>query len=102
MSRIGNKPVSLPGGVTASVDGQEVKVKGPKGEVSHVLVDQIIAKMGGSLGREAYNTGNCESSPIACGQIAGLIDDVKPVKKVVEDMIAEAEAVLSRVNGFVQ
>ena len=46
MSRIGNKPVSLPGGVTASVDGQEVKVKGPKGEVSHVLVDQIIAKMG--------------------------------------------------------
>ncbi len=46
MSRIGNKPVSLPGGVTASVDGQEVKVKGPKGELSHVLVDQIIAKMG--------------------------------------------------------
>ena len=46
MSRIGNKPVCLPGGVTASVDGQEVKVKGPKGELSHVLVDQIIAKMG--------------------------------------------------------
>jgi large subunit ribosomal protein L6 len=46
MSRIGNKPVSLPGGVTASVDGQEVKVKGPKGELSHVLVGQIIAKMG--------------------------------------------------------
>ena len=46
MSRIGNKPVSLPGGVTASVDGQEVKVKGPKGELSHVLVDQIVAKMG--------------------------------------------------------
>jgi large subunit ribosomal protein L6 len=46
MSRIGKKPVSLPGGVTASVDGQEVKVKGPKGELSHVLVDQVIAKMG--------------------------------------------------------
>ena len=46
MSRIGKKPVSLPGGVTASVDGQEVKVKGPKGELSHVLVDHVIAKMG--------------------------------------------------------
>ncbi|ODR98628.1 50S ribosomal protein L6 [Methyloceanibacter methanicus] len=46
MSRIGKKPVSLPGGVTASVDGQEIKVKGPKGELSHVLVDQVIAKMG--------------------------------------------------------
>jgi len=46
MSRIGNKPVAIPGGVTAAVEGQEVKVKGPKGELSHVLVDQIIAKTG--------------------------------------------------------
>ena len=46
MSRIGKKPVPIPGGVTASVDGQEIKVKGPKGELSHVLVDQVIAKMG--------------------------------------------------------
>jgi len=65
-------------------------------------LEEIIAKMAGSLGKEAYNTGNCESSPIACGQIAGLIADVKPVRKVVEDMIAEAEAVLSRINGFVR
>ncbi|BAQ17734.1 50S ribosomal protein L6 [Methyloceanibacter caenitepidi] len=46
MSRIGKKPVPIPSGVTASVDGQEIKVKGPKGELSHVLVDQVIAKMG--------------------------------------------------------
>lgn len=45
MSRIGKKPVPVPGGVTATVDGQEIKVKGPKGELSHVLVDQVIAKM---------------------------------------------------------
>ncbi len=44
MSRIGKKPVTIPGGVTAAVDGQEVKVKGPKGELKHVLVDQVIAK----------------------------------------------------------
>ncbi|ODR94500.1 50S ribosomal protein L6 [Methyloceanibacter stevinii] len=46
MSRIGKRPVPIPGGVTASVDGQEIKVKGPKGELSHVLVDHVIAKMG--------------------------------------------------------
>jgi len=46
MSRIGKKPVTIPGGVTASVDGQQVKVKGPKGELSHVLVDEVIAKTG--------------------------------------------------------
>ena len=33
MSRIGKKPVSIPSGVTISVDGNTVKVKGPKGEL---------------------------------------------------------------------
>ena len=45
MSRIGKKPVTVPSGVTAQVNGQEIKVKGPKGELSHVLVDDIIAKL---------------------------------------------------------
>jgi large subunit ribosomal protein L6 len=40
MSRIGKKPVAIPGGVTAAVNGQEVS----KGELKHVLVDQIMAK----------------------------------------------------------
>ncbi len=34
MSRIGKKPVALPSGVTATVDGQTVRVKGPKGVAS--------------------------------------------------------------------
>ena len=45
MSRIGKKPVAVPKGVTASVNGQEVSVKGPKGELKHVLVDDVIAKL---------------------------------------------------------
>jgi large subunit ribosomal protein L6 len=45
MSRIGKKPVTVPGNVTAAVNGQEVKVKGPKGELKLVLVDDIIAKL---------------------------------------------------------
>src|SRR5574341_863396 len=45
MSRIGKKPVAVPSGVTAQVNGQEVKIKGPKGELKHVLVDAIIAKL---------------------------------------------------------
>ena len=43
MSRIGKKPVALPKGVTASVEGQTVKVKGPKGELSVKLVPQVSA-----------------------------------------------------------
>ena len=45
MSRIGKKPVALPKGVTASVEGQTVKVKGPKGELSVKLVSQVSAKV---------------------------------------------------------
>jgi large subunit ribosomal protein L6 len=45
MSRIGKKPVTVPSGVTAQVNGQEVKVKGPKGELQHVLADAMVAKL---------------------------------------------------------
>jgi large subunit ribosomal protein L6 len=45
MSRIGKKPVPLPKGVTATVDGKLVKVKGPKGELSVKLVPQVDAKV---------------------------------------------------------
>jgi large subunit ribosomal protein L6 len=43
MSRIGKKPVLLPQGVTAQVKDGEVKVKGPKGELSLRLVDGVEA-----------------------------------------------------------
>ena len=46
MSRIGKKPVVLPKGVTATVEGKTVKVKGPKGELRVTLVEEIDASMG--------------------------------------------------------
>jgi len=45
MSRIGKKPVTVPTGVTANVEGQTVKVKGPKGALSLVLSDDVTVKM---------------------------------------------------------
>jgi large subunit ribosomal protein L6 len=41
MSRIGKKPVSVPAGVTASIDGGVLNVKGPKGALSLTLRDEI-------------------------------------------------------------
>ncbi|MGR3639133.1 50S ribosomal protein L6 [Alterinioella nitratireducens] len=41
MSRIGKKPVDLPGGVSASVSGQTVEVKGPKGTRSFTATDDV-------------------------------------------------------------
>ena len=45
MSRIGKKAVPIPSGVTANVEGQTVKVKGPKGALQLVLHDDVAAKM---------------------------------------------------------
>ncbi|HEV2898245.1 50S ribosomal protein L6 [Mesorhizobium sp. AaZ16] len=45
MSRIGKKPVPLPQGVTATVDGQTVTAKGPKGELKFVVNDEVLVKM---------------------------------------------------------
>ncbi|RWX75721.1 50S ribosomal protein L6 [Neorhizobium lilium] len=41
MSRIGKKPVQVPAGITASVDGQKVTAKGPKGELFFVANDEV-------------------------------------------------------------
>ena len=45
MSRIGKKAVAVPSGVTANVEGQTVKVKGPKGQLQVVLPDDVSVKM---------------------------------------------------------
>jgi large subunit ribosomal protein L6 len=45
MSRIGKKAVAIPSGVTATVEGQTVKVKGPKGALQLVLHDDVSAKV---------------------------------------------------------
>jgi len=45
MSRIGKKPVAIPQGVTVAIEGQTVKVKGPKGELQTRLVDLVTVKL---------------------------------------------------------
>jgi large subunit ribosomal protein L6 len=45
MSRIGKKAVPVPKGVTATVNGQTVKMKGPKGELAFVAADHISVAM---------------------------------------------------------
>lgn len=44
MSRVGKRPVPVPSGVTATVDGQTVKMKGPKGQLQFVVHDDVSVK----------------------------------------------------------
>jgi len=45
MSRIGKKPVAIPSGVTASIEGGQLSVKGPKGTLALTLRDEISYKL---------------------------------------------------------
>lgn len=45
MSRIGKQPVLVPDGVTATIEGQTVIAKGPKGELQFVVNDEVLVKL---------------------------------------------------------
>lgn len=47
MSRVGKNPVTLPQGVTADLKGQDLKVKGPKGELALVIHPKVVVKIDG-------------------------------------------------------
>jgi len=49
MSRIGKRPVELPSGVTATVSGQKVEVKGPKGTRSFTATDEVEVSLEDNL-----------------------------------------------------
>lgn len=45
MSRVGKHPVPVPSGVTINVSGKQISAKGKLGELSHVLVDEVLAEL---------------------------------------------------------
>ncbi len=51
MSRIGKKPVAIPAGVTARLEGQSIAVKGAKGELNFTASDDVQLKIEGNLVR---------------------------------------------------
>jgi large subunit ribosomal protein L6 len=48
MSRIGKKPITIPSGVTLTLDGQTISVKGPKGQLSWTVAEEVEIKQEGS------------------------------------------------------
>jgi large subunit ribosomal protein L6 len=49
MSRIGKKPVAIPAGVTAKLEGQSIAVKGAKGELNFTAPEEVVLKIEGNV-----------------------------------------------------
>ena len=60
--------------------------------------EEILTTVAGGKGKLAYDDGNPEISPISCGQVVGLIDRVKTVREVIDEMVSEAGDLLKRLN----
>jgi large subunit ribosomal protein L6 len=75
MSRIGKKPITVPSGVTAKVEGQHVSVKGPKGELSLTLVDDVTVKMG-DKGIEVAPRDDSKRARSMWGMSRSLVDNL--------------------------
>jgi len=63
--------------------------------------EQIINTVAGGKGQVAYDSGDPDGAPIACGQIAGLIDEIKSVEQVIQDILSEADQLMGRLNGLI-
>jgi large subunit ribosomal protein L6 len=48
MSRIGKRPLPVPQGITVKIDGSRVSVKGPKGELSRVVHEELKVRLDGN------------------------------------------------------
>ena len=63
MSRIGKKPVTIPGGVTANIEGDQLSVKGPKGTLSMGLSDLVTYSLeDGAISVKPANDGKAARS----------------------------------------
>ncbi|MGO4525310.1 50S ribosomal protein L6 [Microvirga sp. 2MCAF35] len=79
MSRVGKKPVTVPSGVTATVDGQMVKVKGSKGELSFLVPEEVsVALESGAVSVNPRDESKTARSKwgMSRAQVANLVEGV--------------------------
>ena len=79
MSRIGKKPVTIPSGVTATVEGQTVKMNGPKGQLQFVVHDDVEVKFEKGVVKDAPRAETNRARALygtARARIANLVDGV--------------------------
>ncbi|MEH6950898.1 50S ribosomal protein L6 [Nitrobacter sp. NHB1] len=79
MSRIGKRPVTVPSGVTATVEGQTVRMKGPKGQLEFVVHSDVEVKLENGAVKVAprYETNRAQALyGTARAQVANLVAGV--------------------------
>jgi nitronate monooxygenase len=61
-------------------------------------LQELLNVIAGRISRECYKNGNVDGGIFAVGPVMGIINDVKPVQQLMDEMVAEAEAACGRVS----
>ena len=71
-----------------------------KMEAEGATLEDLLPVIAGKVGRDAYLSGDINTGAIACGQVVGRINEIKPVKKIIDDIVDEAYHVVGRLKDL--
>jgi len=69
-------------------------------EMQGSTLEELLPVISGKRGKMCQIEGNLDGGIFAIGQAVGLIEEIKPVRKVIEDIITEAEQALKRIGSL--
>ncbi len=71
-------------------------------EKKGATLQELMAVISGRNSKDAYQSGEVEKGLFPVGQTIGLIQDVKPCKEIIDEVMAQAEAQIARVNAMLR
>lgn len=64
-------------------------------------LEELMSVISGQMSKKAYQEGDTEGAIIPCGQCVGLIQEIKSVREVIEEIINEAKLIIEKLNKFI-
>jgi NAD(P)H-dependent flavin oxidoreductase YrpB (nitropropane dioxygenase family) len=83
---------------TARVLDNRASRKALELEGKGATLDELMTVISGRLGRKAYLDGDPDVGVIPCGQVIGLLNEIKSVKEVIEEIVRESEEVYNHLG----
>jgi nitronate monooxygenase len=70
-------------------------------EEKGATLEELLTVISGQLGKKAFVEGDWNVGTIACGQVVGLINELKTVKEVIEEIVEGAKIIQKRLKGII-